>query len=1374
GARAGRGSATRGGAGLSWRRGRGGAGRAGFCACAGAPAAEPAGGAGFGCGRGGRGAMVLCPVIRKLQHKRVVLASASPRRREILSNAVSPGARAGAAAVLGGPGRTGGGQGGPGRGAAGGAWTRVGSGQVRGHRGTPGQRRGRGSPSCVRLQRAPREVRLGSRGSCPDPRPPVPWTLSPSPGPASCLHEWTGHLWPLGPRVSLVTSGPQARAFPLTPAPGWAFCPFDLGAAVQAPCQTRACISHLGSLWAPSPPSLKHPGPGHTEGLSLVISGLGFEGPPARPEGTASAAEPQPKDLRTPDVVIGADTIVRFAHDAACTQVPGAGSTQMSLFGEPWGPPGPLVATARAASAALRSHATCSNVQLNSSQDLLNMQYQGNRTCTSGGSTTVDGLILEKPVDKQDAYRMLSSPSPSGVSLWEDSGQQGTLRGCLLRLSGKEHSVFTGVAIVHCSSKALSPDRCGALQPQGRCEKPLEDPAGQRAREAGLAGHGGLTAVLADGQLDTEVTSFFEETRVQFSELSEAMLWDYIDSGEPMREGAPARRMSPSGSPGLELTLPTSSRALRAGQCARRGCCRARGVEELAGRGGPAPGGAPWLQPGPRLRPAPGPRRDKAGGYGIQALGGMLVEAVRGDFLNVVGFPLNHFCKALARLYLPGGQDGARDADCNRALERPAPHPKDLLELIDGFKASKVPAPGARALFTACRLKVFDLLRDEAPLMAGAVAHKIDASLSGTERLLDACVALGLLEKTERGKQSRSGCRRKPLRDVSHPGVRGATHPCPQNASFPTDTAHPHRQGALFCLTSAHSRADSCLRQGCGCCSHTRTLEQRPLTTSRGAWEACRGHLDGVCPPVWPQFPVALLRGCPATPSGDPTTSVPAGYSNAAPATLYLVSDAERSLHSLALHNDDHDWALFTHLHAAVREGAGHTRWAFGGRSEDLGQARSPCSPEKQVRFLQAMHGLAELTAPQVATAFDLSRFTSACDLGGVRPPTHSVARAWARPPSSGPKVAARHRPLRLHPRQKAEGQRALVRVHGRLAGARWGDAGTAAYLSAGGTGALAHALARAYPQLQLTVFDLPEVVRQAPHFQPGEAPAGRVRFVPGTCSPWGARGGYRPADVTACVCPRVSVCVQERLVRAPRRGPTGHVEKAPWTPEALRDPAPQTEPRAGEGLAAWAVPETQAPLPGSRGPSAFLSGPGDFFQDELPAADLYVLSGVLQDWPDEQAHRLLSRVADRCAPGEPGGWPGEGTRIPRPEPRSARREPPRSKCPRVSPPSSIAAPLLSAPPAPGTPRHPRPTPSCRAGAGLLLVETALDTAGRAARLRALDVLLRARGGARPRAELARLLRGHGFGDVRVAPAGELLDVLLGVRVPPDAPADSH
>uniref|UniRef100_A0A8C4SPW4 Acetylserotonin O-methyltransferase-like n=1 Tax=Erpetoichthys calabaricus TaxID=27687 RepID=A0A8C4SPW4_ERPCA len=74
-----------------------------------------------------------------------------------------------------------------------------------------------------------------------------------------------------------------------------------------------------------------------------------------------------------------------------------------------------------------------------------------------------------------------------------------------LRLSGKEHSVYTGVAVIHCS-----------------CES---------------------------------VDVFHEETKVKFSELSEELLWEYIDRG-------------------------------------------------------------------------------------------MLVEYVQGDFLNVVGFPLNHFCRS--------------------------------------------------------------------------------------------------------------------------------------------------------------------------------------------------------------------------------------------------------------------------------------------------------------------------------------------------------------------------------------------------------------------------------------------------------------------------------------------------------------------------------------------------------------------------------------------------------------------------------------------------------------------------------------------------------------------------------------------------------
>ncbi|XP_030664506.1 probable bifunctional dTTP/UTP pyrophosphatase/methyltransferase protein isoform X4 [Nomascus leucogenys] len=412
---------------------------------------------------------------------------------------------------------------------------------------------------------------------------------------------------------------------------------------------------------------------------------------------------------------------------------------------------------------------------------------------------TVGGLILEKPVDKQDAHRMLSL------------------------LSGREHSVFTGVAIVQCSSK--------------------------------------------DHQLDTRVSEFYEETKVKFSELSEELLWEYIHSGEPM---------------------------------------------------------------------------DKAGGYGIQALGGMLVESVHGDFLNVVGFPLNHFCKQLVELYYPprpedpygsiptvdtfedlsdverGGSEpaqrdtGSRDekaeagamgqataeAECHRTRETLPPFPTRLLELIDGFKLSK-------ALFTACKLKVFDLLKDEAPQKAADIASKVDASASGTERLLDVCAAMGVLEKTEQG------------------------------------------------------------------------------------------------------------------------------YSNTETANLYLASDGEYSLHGFIMQNNDLTWNLFTYLEFAIREGRNQYHRALGKKAEDPFQDVHYQSPETRLRFMQAMHGMAKLTARQVATAFDLSCFSSACDVGGC-------------------------------------------------------------------TGALAQELAREYPHLQVTVFDLPDITELAAHFQPAGPQAAQIHFAAG------------------------------------------------------------------------------------------------------------------------------------------------------------------------------------------------------------------------------------------------------------------------------------
>ncbi|XP_025910756.1 N-acetylserotonin O-methyltransferase-like protein isoform X2 [Apteryx rowi] len=539
---------------------------------------------------------------------------------------------------------------------------------------------------------------------------------------------------------------------------------------------------------------------------------------------------------------------------------------------------------------------------------------------------TVDEQILEKPVDKQDAYRMLS------------------------RLSGKEHSVFTGVAIVHCSSK--------------------------------------------DDQLETEVTDFYEETKVKFSDLSEELLWEYIHSGEPM---------------------------------------------------------------------------DKAGGYGIQALGGMLVEYVHGDFLNVVGFPLNHFCKKLVDLYCPppkhsihhikhdsipsvdtfenlsdgesessnfAEHKGANKLDSssthpsgpvyssgdsyhvktgfmvplenqNGVLENAAKFPSTILELMDGFRASK-------ALFVASKLKVFDRLKDKGSLNAGDVANEVGSSLCGTERLLDACAALGLLEKT------------------------------------------------------------------------------------------------------------------------------PQGYSNTDSANTYLTSDGKYSLHGYVIHSNDHLWPLFTNLESAVKEGTRQNHRAFGKKTEDLFKDYYRSQEVKQ-HFMAAMHSIAHLTARDVATAFDLSQFKSACDLGGC-------------------------------------------------------------------TGALAHELVQIYPNLKVTVFDLPEVIANTSYFQPS-----------GQCT----------------------------------------------------------------------------------APVTFVSG--DFFKDNLPEVDLYILSRVLHDWPDEKIHMLLSKISAVCKP----------------------------------------------------------------GCGILLAEMVLDDEKKnssTALLQSLNMLVQTEGKERSGSEYQCLLEQHGFTNVKIRLTGNLLDVILCVK----------
>ncbi|KAK5857798.1 hypothetical protein PBY51_011018 [Eleginops maclovinus] len=111
----------------------------------------------------------------------------------------------------------------------------------------------------------------------------------------------------------------------------------------------------------------------------------------------------------------------------------------------------------------------------------------------------------------------------------------------------------------------------------------------------------------------------------------------------------------------------------------------------------------------------------------------------------------------------------------------------------------------------------------------------------------------------------------------------------------------------------------------------------------------------------------------------------------------------------------------------------------------------------------------------------------------------------------------------------------------------------------------------------------------------------------------------------------------------------------------------------------------------------------GDFFSDEIPPADLYVLARIIHDWPEEKCVTLLKKIHD----------------------------------------------------------------SCRPGGGVLLVEALLFENRRGpvtAQIFSLNMLVQTEGRERPPSEYTRILEKTGFHNVQVCRTGKCYDTILATR----------
>lgn len=105
-------------------------------------------------------------------------------------------------------------------------------------------------------------------------------------------------------------------------------------------------------------------------------------------------------------------------------------------------------------------------------------------------------------------------------------------------------------------------------------------------------------------------------------------------------------------------------------------------------------------------------------------------------------------------------------------------------------------------------------------------------------------------------------------------------------------------------------------------------------------------------------------------------------YKNTTIASRFLTKSSPESLVDFITLNSKIDYPVFANLPSAIREGAPQWIKTFGRSSEEVWKEQYS-TEEACLRFTGAMHGSSLHGCYAVANAFDLTAYTSCCELGG-------------------------------------------------------------------------------------------------------------------------------------------------------------------------------------------------------------------------------------------------------------------------------------------------------------------------------------------------------------------------------------------------------